>query len=84
MTRLDPISTLSQYSTSILSDALDELGIAGVIPGIEARRIGQGLVVGRALPDNSVPEGGSPFWLSAAGIAGISLWRRRRLFSSAK
>jgi len=47
---LDPISQLSQYSTSIVSDALDELAVLGVLPGIEARRIGQGRVVGRALP----------------------------------
>lgn len=59
-TRLDPISALSQYSTSILSDALDELGIAGVIPGIEARRVGQGLVVGRALPVHLAPKSNDP------------------------
>jgi len=47
---LDPISQLSQYSTSIVSDALDELAVLGVLPGIEARRVGQGRVVGRALP----------------------------------
>ena len=47
---LDPISQLAQYSTSIVSDALDELSILGVLPGIEARRVGQGRAVGRALP----------------------------------
>ena len=59
-TTLDPLSALAQYSTSILSDALDELSIIGVIPGIEARRIGQGLVVGRALPVHLAPKSNDP------------------------
>jgi len=59
-TALDPISALSQYDTSILSDALDELGIQGVLPGIEARRVGQGLVVGRALPVWLQPKSNDP------------------------
>lgn len=57
---LDPISQLSQYSTSIVSDALDELSILGVLPGIEARRVGQGLVVGRALPVHLQPKSNDP------------------------
>jgi 4-hydroxy-4-methyl-2-oxoglutarate aldolase len=59
-TPLDPLSALAQYSTSILSDALDELGIQAVLPGIEARRIGQGLVAGRALPVHLVPKVNDP------------------------
>jgi regulator of RNase E activity RraA len=59
-TPLDPLSALAQYSTSILSDALDELSIAGVIPGIEARRIGQGRIVGRALPVHLAPKSNDP------------------------
>lgn len=59
-TALDPISALSQHDTSILSDALDELGIQGVLPGIEARRVGQGLVVGRALPVWLQPKSNDP------------------------
>jgi len=59
-TSLDPLSELAQYSTSILSDALDELSIAGVIPGIEARRIGQGRVAGRALPVHLAPRSNDP------------------------
>lgn len=58
--RLDPISALAQYDTSILSDALDELGVLGVLPGIEARRAGQGLVVGRALPVRLEPKSNDP------------------------
>ena len=59
-TPLDPLSALAQYSTSILSDALDELGIQGVLPGIGARRIGQGLVAGRALPVHLAPKVNDP------------------------
>ena len=57
---LDPISQLAQYSTSIVSDALDELAILGVLPGIEARRVGQGRVVGRALPVRLQPKSNDP------------------------
>jgi 4-hydroxy-4-methyl-2-oxoglutarate aldolase len=58
--RMDPISQLSQYSTSIVSDALDELGVLGVLPGIAAQRVGQGLVVGRALPVRLEPKVNDP------------------------
>ena len=47
---LDPVSRLSQYPTSIVSDALDELGIQGVLPGIAAQRVGQGRIAGLAMP----------------------------------
>ena len=57
---LDPISQLSRYSTSIVSDALDELAVLGVLPGIEARRVGQGRVVGRALPVRLQPKSNDP------------------------
>jgi regulator of RNase E activity RraA len=57
---LDPMSQLSQYSTSIVSDALDELAVLGVLPGIEARRVGQGRVVGRALPVRLQPKSDDP------------------------
>jgi regulator of RNase E activity RraA len=57
---LDPLSALSRYSTSIVSDALDELGILGVLPGLVAQRIGQGRVVGRALPVRLEPKANDP------------------------
>lgn len=41
---------LLQFPTSVVSDALDELGIKGVLTGLEARRRGQGRICGRALP----------------------------------
>jgi 4-hydroxy-4-methyl-2-oxoglutarate aldolase len=50
MSTLDAVSRLLQHPTSVVSDALDELRIEGVVPGLEARRVGQGRVAGRALP----------------------------------
>jgi len=58
--RLDPLSQLAQYSTSIISDALDELGILGVLPGLQPCRVGQGRVVGRALPVRLEPKSNDP------------------------
>ncbi len=51
---------LSQFPTSELSDALDELGISGVIPGLTAQRVGQGRIVGRAMPVHLVSKTGDP------------------------
>jgi 4-hydroxy-4-methyl-2-oxoglutarate aldolase len=59
-TPLDPVSRLSQYSTSIVSDALDELGIHGVLPGIRAQRIGQQRIAGFALPVWFKPKSHDP------------------------
>ncbi|MEP7276916.1 MAG: RraA family protein [Betaproteobacteria bacterium] len=57
---LDPLSQLAQYSTSIVSDALDELALLGVLPGLQAQRVGQGRVVGRALPVRLEPKVNDP------------------------
>ena len=70
---LDPISQLSQYSTSIVSDALDELAVLGVLPGIEARRVGQGRVVGRALPVRLQPKSNDPSAYRFGGVVGKPL-----------
>ena len=43
-------SQFLKYPTSMISDALDEIGINGAISGISAQRYDQGRVVGRALP----------------------------------
>lgn len=48
--RLDPISTLLQFPTSVVSDAMDELGLRCVLPGMAPQRTGQGRTAGRALP----------------------------------
>jgi regulator of RNase E activity RraA len=53
---LDPVSQLARHPTSIVSDALDELGIHGVVSGLTARRIGQGRVAGFALPVHLAPK----------------------------
>jgi 4-hydroxy-4-methyl-2-oxoglutarate aldolase len=41
---------LTAHPTSVISDSLDELQIAGAFSGIAAQREGQGRVCGRALP----------------------------------
>ena len=46
----DPTFALAAYPTALASDALDELGIEGVLTDIHPRREGQGRVCGRALP----------------------------------
>jgi len=53
-------SQLSEFGTSELSDAMDELGIACVLPGLSAQRMGQGRIAGRALPVHLVPKTDDP------------------------
>lgn len=48
------------YPTSAVSDALDELGIAGALSGIAAMREGVGRVCGRALPVRFVRKSHDP------------------------
>ena len=57
---LDPVSRLLQHPTSVISDALDELGIPGVLPRIAAQRVGQGRVAGVALPVRLEPKSNDP------------------------
>lgn len=57
---LDPVSRLSRFPTSVVSDALDELGIAGVLPHMPAQRIGQGRIAGIALPVRLEPKSNDP------------------------
>jgi hypothetical protein len=52
-TELDPVSRLLRYPTAIVSDALDELGVDGVLTGMRAQRVGQARTAGRALPVQS-------------------------------
>jgi regulator of RNase E activity RraA len=51
---------LAQFATSELSDAMDELGINCVMPGLHAQRVGQGRIVGRALPVHLAPKSADP------------------------
>ena len=55
-TPLDPVSRLSHFPTSVISDALDELGVSGVLPRISPQRMGQGRIAGRALPVRLEPK----------------------------
>ena len=43
-------SQFLKFTTSMISDALDEIGINGAISGVSAQRYDQGRIVGRALP----------------------------------
>jgi hypothetical protein len=36
---LDPVSRLASHPTSVVSDALDELGILGGLPGLQSQRV---------------------------------------------
>jgi 4-hydroxy-4-methyl-2-oxoglutarate aldolase len=56
----DPVVLLSRHPTSVVSDALDELGIDGVVPGVRAQREGQGRIAGRALPVHLAPKSKDP------------------------
>ena len=57
---LDPLARLASHPTSVVSDALDELGIDGVLAGVHAQRQGQGRVAGRALPVKLEPKSNDP------------------------
>lgn len=59
-TELKLETLLAQYPTSAISDVLDELNIAGVLPGLFAQRVGQGRIVGRALPVHLKPKSADP------------------------
>jgi regulator of RNase E activity RraA len=51
---------LMPFATSELSDALDEIGVSGALPGLSAQRAGQGKIVGRALPVRLQPKSADP------------------------
>lgn len=53
-------SSFARYPTSSISDALDELGIAGAFSGIGAMREGIGRACGRALPVRFVRKAKDP------------------------
>ena len=50
MSNISIESQFFKFPTSMISDALDEIGINGAIWGVSAQRYNQGRVVGRALP----------------------------------
>jgi regulator of RNase E activity RraA len=59
-TGIDPISRLLRYPTAIVSDALDELGVDGVLTGMRAQRAGQARTAGLALPVRLAPKSADP------------------------
>jgi len=59
-TEPDPVSRLLRYPTAIVSDALDELGVDGVLTGMRAQRVGQARTAGRALPVHFAPKSADP------------------------
>ncbi|GIK88294.1 MAG: dimethylmenaquinone methyltransferase [Betaproteobacteria bacterium] len=51
---------LAAHPTATVSDALDELGLAGALSGIRAQREGLGRICGRALPVRFVRKSNDP------------------------
>lgn len=72
---LDPVSRLMQYPTAIVSDALDELGLDGVLAGMRAQRVGQGRTAGVALPVRFVRKSADPAAYRFGGGVGKPLER---------
>lgn len=60
MSKPDPVYRLSQFPTSVVSDAIDELGLSGVISGVHAVRTDQPRIAGRALPVRLQPKSSDP------------------------
>jgi 4-hydroxy-4-methyl-2-oxoglutarate aldolase len=44
-----PVRAFAEFPTSLISDAMDELGVAAVLPDVRAQRVGQGRISGRAM-----------------------------------
>ena len=50
MNNISVESQFLKFPTSMISDALDEIGVMGAISGVSAQRYDQGSIAGRALP----------------------------------
>ena len=62
-------SQFLKFATSMISDALDEIGINGAISGVAAQRYDQGRIVGRALPVKFEKKSGDPkAWRFGGGV----------------
>ena len=72
---LSTATRLAGYPTSAISDALDELGIAGALSGIAAQREGLGRVCGRALTVRFVRKSADPEAYRFGGGVGKPLER---------
>ena len=62
-------SQFLKFPTSMVSDALDEIGINGAISGVTAQRYDQGRIVGRALPVKFEKKSDDPkAWRFGGGV----------------
>ena len=69
MTKISLESQFLKYPTSMISDALDELGIIGAISGVSAQRYDQGRIAGRALPVKFKKKSADPeAWRFGGGV----------------
>ena len=69
MTNVSLESQFLKFPTSMISDALDEIGINGAISGISAQRYDQGRISGRALPVKFKKKIGDPkAWRFGGGV----------------
>ncbi|MDC0227459.1 RraA family protein [Alphaproteobacteria bacterium] len=69
MTKISLESQFLKYPTSMISDALDELGINGAISGVSAQRYDQGRIAGRALPVKFKKKSADPeAWRFGGGV----------------
>ncbi len=69
MTKVSLESQFLKYPTSMISDALDEVGINGAISGISAQRYDQGRIAGRALPVKFKKKSADPeAWRFGGGV----------------
>jgi regulator of RNase E activity RraA len=71
----DAVFRLSRYPTSVVSDAIDELGINGVLIGVHAVRGEQPRVAGLALPVRLEPKRNDPDAYRFGGGVGKPLER---------
>ena len=69
MTKISVESQFLKFPTSMISDALDEVGINGAISGISAQRYDQGRIAGRALPVKFEKKSADPeAWRFGGGV----------------
>lgn len=69
MNNISVESQFLKFPTSMISDALDEIGINGAISGISAQRYDQGRIAGRALPVKFTKKSADPqAWRFGGGV----------------
>jgi len=69
MNNINIESQFLKFPTSMISDALDEIGINGAISGVSAQRYDQGRIAGRALPVKFTKKSADPqAWRFGGGV----------------